>query len=62
MKIAEDSTCPVCLNPILTSALGEVYVSICPFCLSVFHARCLRIWTEEDGYKCPNCGRRFKSA
>lgn len=62
VKISEGSTCPVCLNPVLTSPSNEVYISICPFCLSVFHMRCLRRWVEENGYKCPNCGRGFKPA
>jgi len=62
VKVSEGSTCPICLNPILTSPSNEVYISICPFCLSVFHLRCLHRWMEENGRKCPNCGREFKPA
>lgn len=62
VRISEDSTCPICLNPILTSPSNEVYISICPFCLSVFHLRCLRRWMVENGNKCPKCGREFKPA
>lgn len=62
VQVTEESVCPICLNPMLSSPSNEVYISICPFCLTVFHSRCLQVWMNENGYNCPICGRRLKPA
>lgn len=62
IKVSLESVCPICLNPVLSSPANEVHISICPFCLSLFHARCLQIWMNENGYKCPVCDRRLRPA
>ncbi|RLI27327.1 hypothetical protein DRO58_04500 [Candidatus Bathyarchaeota archaeon] len=59
VTLKPDVSCPICMNSILTSASSEVFLSVCPFCSSVFHTSCLLRWMKKSGYKCPVCGKHL---
>jgi len=59
VTLKPDVSCPICMNSILISASSEVFLSVCPFCSSVFHTSCLLRWMKKSGYKCPVCGKHL---
>ncbi|MCD6444904.1 PH domain-containing protein, partial [Candidatus Bathyarchaeota archaeon] len=59
VTLKPDASCPICMNSILASASSEVFLSVCPFCSSVFHTSCLVRWMKKFGYKCPVCGKNL---